>query len=312
MLARQSLGLIGSGCLALLLTLAVVLLASQVSRRPPPSPTTLAPAAATPPAAAAVAHLPALPVVPRPSESLAPAWRRFAVAARPGARMVAVIIDDMGLDHRRSALALALPAPLTMSFLTYADHLAEQAELARDHGHELMLHVPMQPLSAAFDAGPDMLSERSSPAEQQARLVRGLDRLQGYVGVNNHMGSRYTANAPGMRLVMAELDRRGLLFIDSLTSGASVGLATARQNGVPAAARDIFLDDLDQPDAIAAQLARVEALARRQGSVIAIGHPRDNTVAALAAWLPGLAAKGLTLEPVSAVVAVRLGGLPDQ
>jgi len=235
-----------------------------------------------------------------------PAWQSFAVPSQTGSALVAVIIDDMGLDRPRSARVLALPAPLTISFMTYAGHLDEQAAQARQQGHEVMLHVPMQPLSASFDAGPEVLSDDLPSAELRRRLVGDLDRLAGgYVGINNHMGSRFTANPAGMRVVMAELHKRGLLFIDSLTNGASVGIRMARQNGVPAAARDVFLDNAESPSALARQLERIEILAHRNGSVIVIGHPHDGTITALAAWLPSLPEKGLTLVPVTAVVMAR-------
>ena len=245
---------------------------------------------------------PAPPPVQEPARL--PAWQANAVPARSGPAMIAVIIDDMGVDRRRSAKVVDLPGPLTLSYMTYASRLAEQAASARAHGHELMMHVPMQPLGAN-DPGPDVLSEDLPPEELRRRIETDLDRFQGYVGINNHMGSKFTAYAPGMRLVMEALRRRGLLFIDSMTTGNSVGLASAREAQVPAAARNIFLDDIDDEAAVTAQLAKAEEQAKKKGSVIVIGHPHDNTVAALAAWLPGLAERGVTLVPVTAVVKSR-------
>jgi polysaccharide deacetylase 2 family uncharacterized protein YibQ len=234
------------------------------------------------------------------------AWQKFSVPARSGKAMVAVIIDDMGLDRKRSARIVDLPAPLTISFLTYADHLDQQSAEARAHGHELMMHMPMQPLAASKDPGPDVLGEGMAPDELRRRINKDLDRFTGYVGVNNHMGSRFTADRPGMRVVMEELHKRGLLFIDSMTTGKSVGLALARETNVPAAARNVFLDDQDDAAAIALQLAQVEALAHRHGQVIAIGHPRDRTIAALEAWLPSCAAKGITLVPITALIKMQV------
>jgi len=225
-------------------------------------------------------------------------------AARP---MVAVIIDDMGLDRKRSARIVGLPAPLTISYMTYAGHLAEQAAEAHGRGHELMMHMPMQPLSEKNDAGPDVLSEGLSPDELRRRVDADLARFSGYVGVNNHMGSRFTADGPGMKIVMEELKKRGLLFIDSMTTGKSTGQAMARAEGVPSASRDVFLDHVDDDKAILAELAKVEAQAKKNGTAIAIGHPRDKTIEALALWLPSLAEKGITLVPVTAVVQSRSG-----
>lgn len=233
-----------------------------------------------------------------------PAWQAFAVPGKTGRAMVAVIIDDMGLDRRRSDKVVELPAPLTLSYMTYAPHAEQQAASAHAHGHELMMHMPMQPL-AELDAGPDVLMERLSPDELRRRVESDLDRFHGFVGVNNHMGSRFTAYAPGMRIVMGALKNRGLLFIDSMTTEKSVGVAMAREAGVPTAKRNIFLDDVDSEKAVLAQLAKAEEQAKKNGSVIVIGHPHDHTTAALAAWLPTLAKKGITLVPVTTIVTAR-------
>lgn len=244
------------------------------------------------------------PAVPAPAMAPLPAWQAFAVPARPGKALVAVIIDDMGVDRRRSARVAELPGPLTLSYMTYATHAAEQSAAAHAQGHELMMHMPMQPL-ASLDAGPDVLSEQLPPAELRRRVDADLDRFPGFVGINNHMGSKFTAYAPGMKIVMQALHQRGLLFIDSMTTPKSVGMAEAREAGVPTARRNIFLDDVEDQASVARQLAKAEEQAKSAGSVIVIGHPHDGTIAALAAWLPTLNKKGITLVPVTAVVKAR-------
>lgn len=238
-----------------------------------------------------------------------PLWRQNAVAWSAAAKgdLVAIVIDDMGLDRRRSARAIALPAPLTLSFLAYADGLETQTARARAAGHELMLHVSMEPLSATVDPGPKVLLTGLGEARILERLRWDLGRFQGYVGINNHMGSRFTADQRGMNVVLAEIKRRGLLFLDSRTSTRTVGAALARRLGVPHAERNVFLDNLPVREAVEQRLIEVERVAIRHGLAVAIGHPRDATLEALAAWLPGLAEKGLTPVPVSAVVALRLG-----
>lgn len=244
--------------------------------------------------------------VPPPPIAEVPAWQANAVPAKSGKALVAVIIDDMGVDQRRSAKVTELPAPLTLSYMTYAPHAAAQTSAAHARGHELMMHMPMQPLGA-MDPGPDVLTDQLSAAELRRRLASDLDSFGGYVGVNNHMGSKFTAYEPGMKIVMEALHQRGLLFIDSMTTAKSVGMAEARAAGVPTARRNIFLDDVETQAAVSAQLAKAEEQAKSAGSVIVIGHPHDVTIAALAAWLPGLAKKGITLVPVTAVVKAREG-----
>jgi polysaccharide deacetylase 2 family uncharacterized protein YibQ len=253
---------------------------------------------------------PAVVEPPRPpsDDEALPAWRRYAAAAPLGdGPMIAIIIDDMGLNVGRNRATIALPAPLTLSFLPYGVYAADLAMEARAAGHEVMLHLPMQPESDAENPGPKALRVDLGPAELSARLTWYLTHLPGYVGVNNHMGSRFTQSGNGMALVMQALRQRGLLFVDSVTSPHSVGLAMARRSGVPALARDIFLDNALDGRQIAGQLAAVEAVARRSGQAIAIGHPHPETVAALRLWLPTLAAKGFTLAPVTALLRRQQG-----
>jgi hypothetical protein len=256
---------------------------------------------------AALPPLPALPqVLPVPAGE--PRWQRHAVAVAPadGRPMIAIVLDDVGVNRRGARNAIALPAPLTLAFMTYADGLPEMTAAARAAGHELMLHVPMQPVSEAMDPGPNVLSGALPRAELMQRLAWGLDRFEGYVGINNHMGSRFTASPEGMALVMGALKERGLLFLDSLTAGNSVAGQLAARSGVPYAVRDVFLDnEPDDPAAIHRQLAMLEETARARGYAIGIGHPHDGTVAALAQWIPEMQARGFRLVPVSAIVRHR-------
>jgi len=254
-----------------------------------------------------MAALPPLPLV-LPAPEGEPRWQRYAVAVPPaaGRPMIAIVLDDVGVNRRGAREAIALPAPLTLSFMTYADGLAEMTEAARAAGHELMLHVPMQPVSDTIDPGPNVLRADLPEAELRQRLVWGLDRFEGYVGINNHMGSRFTAEADGMALVMGELRARGLLFLDSLTAGNSVAAQQAARSGVPYAVRDVFLDnEPDDPAAIHHQLSILEETARARGYAVGIGHPHGGTVAALAAWIPEMRARGFELVPISAIVQQR-------
>lgn len=237
-----------------------------------------------------------------------PAWLRYAVPALPsGDRpLVAVVIDDLGLDRARTAEVIHLKAPLTLSFMTYASELGRQTEAARAAGHELFLHVPMEAIDPHADPGSHGLLTSQSRGEIVEQLRWGLGRFDGFVGINNHMGSKFTADPGSMAPVMDELRARGLVFLDSRTSPASTGMRLAAIYGVPHVARDVFLDDDQQPAAIARQLARAELVARRHGSVIAIGHPHDAMIAALRTWLPHLEERGLALAPVSAVVRRRM------
>jgi len=236
-----------------------------------------------------------------------PPWQRFALpVARSGKPKIVIVIDDLGLDRNRARRTAKLPGPLTLSFMAYAEDLPKQAKSASKAGHELMLHVPMEPSSAEINPGPNVLLSGMPEDELRKNVAWNLDQMTGYVGINNHMGSRFTADADGMKIVVAELKRRGYLFLDSVTSGRSVAHDTARDGGIPFAVRNIFLDHDDDLAAIRTQLRHTEQVARKTGVAIAIGHPRDKTIEALSEWLPKLAEKGFQLVPVSAVARIAV------
>ena len=170
-----------------------------------------------------------------------------------------------------------------------------------------MTHVPMQPINLDANPGKNALNMDLKPAEVKSRLVWALSRIPGHVGINNHMGSRYTSHENGMQLVMAELRKRGLLFLDSRTSREPVGAKLAKIYRVPHAVRNIFLDHDPKLESIKKQLAKLERIAQKKGYAVAIGHPREATIEALSQWLPILAEKGVVLVPISAIIARREG-----
>ncbi len=288
-----------SGCAAVVVAGVAVFATLSLWRepvRPPTAPASqiieLPPVAAVPQVAAPVA-LPAEP----------PAWRRFAVPTPvTDLPLVVIVIDDMGVDRHRSLRAAALPAPLTLSYLPYAEHVAVDAAAARARGHELLLHLPMEPVSRSEDPGPHALFTGGSTDDLLQRLDWNLARFDGYVGANNHMGSRFTADRAAMTPVLNRIAARGLMWLDSRTTGATVAPAVAAAQSVPLATRDVFLDHDPSAANVAAQLHLLEAIARRKGIAVAIGHPRDATLSALEQWLPQLAAKGLVLAPLTAAV----------
>jgi polysaccharide deacetylase 2 family uncharacterized protein YibQ len=244
-------------------------------------------------------------VTPDMAVRRAPTWLRNAVAPvidhRPA---IAIVLDDLGLNRAGTAALNRLPAPLTLAFLPYAQGLEEQTRAARAAGHELMVHVPMEPTGNAWP-GPNALLASLEPADLVARLRSQLSSFRGFVGINNHMGSLLTSDDGRMSLVMAELRQQGLLFLDSRTTGHSVAGRAARRLQVPYAERDVFLDNELDVEAVLRQLARVASIARSKGYAVAIGHPHAVTIEALRRWLPTLDAQGLALAPISAIVARR-------
>ena len=238
-----------------------------------------------------------------------PAWRRnaVAVAAPLGAPWIAIVIDDMGPNRANSARAVRLPGPLTLAYLPYAEGLAAQTERARAAGHELLVHIPMEPMSAAEDPGLNALATTLDGEEIARRLNWALDRFEGYVGASNHMGSRFTADAAAMTGVLDELRRRGLMFLDSRTTARTKGRALAEASGVPFVERDVFLDNELSAAAVGRQLDLAAAIARREGHAVAIGHPHTVTLEVLERRLPELERRGFVLVPVAAIAARDLG-----
>ncbi|MCB1782579.1 MAG: divergent polysaccharide deacetylase family protein [Alphaproteobacteria bacterium] len=219
-----------------------------------------------------------------------------------GKGLVVIIIDDMGLNVKNTREVEDLPGPLTLSYLPYANNLPKQTAYAKGQGHELMVHVPMEPLNGKLDAGPEVLKTNMDKTAFNKALEDDLSQFSGYAGINNHMGSRLTQDPAAMRLVMAALKKRGVYFVDSKTIGTSVAADIAAESGLPYAERDVFLDHEMTSAFVENALRKLEKTAYQKGYAIAIGHPHDVTIAALEKWLPTLKEKGLTLVPASAVV----------
>lgn len=220
--------------------------------------------------------------------------------------MIAIVIDDMGVDHKRSARAVEkLPSGVTLSYLPYAKNVQAQVSQARSEGHEIMLHMPWEANRNTADPGPHHLSVGMAPADLEKNLQSDLAGFDGYVGVNNHMGSKFSRDRAGLEPVMAELKKRGVFFLDSKTTGGSLAEKIAQEHGIEATHRDVFLDHDETPTMVGASLQEVEDVARRKGSVVAIGHPKDVTLDKLEAWLPTLEAKGFRVVPVSEVLKKR-------
>jgi hypothetical protein len=271
---------------------------AAIAARPPRTP------AAPPPAQPPALALPA-PQLDRDRDEL-PAWLRHAAETDPADQRpaVAIVIDDLGMSPAGTAAVAALPAPLTLAFLPYARDLPRQTAAARAAGHELLVHMPMEPVGGQWP-GPDALLSSLSEPDFALRLEKSLQSFSGFVGINNHMGSRLTADHHWMDVVMRALRQRDLLFLDSRTTPSSVADAAARRQGVPSAVRDVFLDNENSLPAVQAQLGLVERVARQAGAAIAIGHPYGATLEALRGWLPSLEQRGFALVPVSALVARR-------
>ncbi len=235
-------------------------------------------------------------------------WKKYAVAFAPSNKTkaeVIIIIDDMGMNAEKAQAVLDLPTPLTLAYLPYAPHLKTQTQDAHKRGHELMIHTPMEAMDPDQYPGPIALMDNMTPDEVDEQLKTIFASFDGYIGINNHMGSRLTQNERIMHQVMDELKKRGLVFIDSKTSAKSVAAKIAKQTGIYYAQRDVFLDHEPTLEFVRNALTKLEKRALKRGYAIAIGHPKDVTIQGLKEWIPTLESKGIQLAPVSAVLSYQ-------
>ncbi len=275
--------------------------AASKEKRPPASPT------APPGQAAKRRPDAAAPASAHPSPA-APAAPDAAAAARPDSgptrARVAIVIDDLGRDPAAIEVLSAIAAgaspvvQLSYAVLPFESRTAEVVEALRRHGAEILVHLPMDP-EGAEDPGPGALTMEMSQRELAAATAAALAAVPGAVGVNNHMGSKLSSDRSAMAAILGEVRREGRYFLDSRTTVESVGFEVARELGIPAASRDLFLDDDPGRSAIAAQFAQLLERARAQGAAIALAHPRPATLAALAEEIPRAVALGFEFVPVS-------------
>ncbi len=231
----------------------------------------------------------------------------------PGAPAIALVIDDMGNDWRAYRRLMRLDVPLTLSFLPEPEAAPVMSAAARGEGAEVFLHMPMQ--AEKEDAGEGAL-DVSMPADAIARrLDAALARLDGVSGVNNHMGSRFTADLAASRALMAALARHRLAFVDSMTTPRSVAAAAARAARLKTGVRDVFIDDAADPAVIERQLETLRATALRLGFAIGIAHPRPATLDALDEWVEATRRRGVRFVTASALIALqdcaRAEGCPE-
>ena len=215
---------------------------------------------------------------------------------------LAIILDDLGSDSSAGEAIFALQVPLTISVLPFHAHSTEIAEEAKRRGFEVMLHLPMQAVGNELPE-PRQLHGGMSGAEVAQELSGMLESVPAAVGVNNHEGSLATQDAKLMAELMPLLKQRGLFFVDSRTTAATIAFDAAEQAGVRSGYRNVpFLDDVEDVAAIRRQLELAIRGAEEKGSAIASGHPHAQTLEALREMLPQAEARGVHLVFVSDVV----------
>ncbi|MFA6498408.1 MAG: divergent polysaccharide deacetylase family protein [Desulfurivibrionaceae bacterium] len=248
-------------------------LSGQVKKKPLPQ--------ATEPLSDQPAPLYEEPVLPHQTPPSAIRRKKPEKKTIPGRPLVAIVIDDMGYRQNTGRALLALNLPLSFAFLPLTPFSEELQKEAQSRDRDILLHLPLEPMDRKWNPGPGALSTAMTPETMKALFQEDLQAVPKAIGINNHMGSRFTANPQAMRTLLTFVRTHNFFFLDSVTASESVAYDLAREMGVKTERRTVFLDNDQRPDKIRAQLDLLIRLAEEHGQAVGIGHPYPATVEAL-------------------------------
>ncbi len=220
---------------------------------------------------------------------------------------VAIIVDDLGINKDTVDKILKIPVPLSFSILPNLPYSKYAAEKAYEKVLDVLLHLPMEPWDLdGANPGDNALLVSSTKEEISSRLNKSLSAVPHIKGINNHMGSRFTENRDLMRFVLQRIGEKGLFFIDSRTSALSIGFEVAKELGLKAAARDVFLDDVDSVlhsdgSQFKEQFEKLVKISKENGWAVGICHPYPETIENLAQAISEVKDE-VEIVPISEVV----------
>ena len=218
--------------------------------------------------------------------------------------LVAIVIDDLGKDYKAFKKLLALNIPITYSILPFHKYSSRIANEAYEKNGEVILHLPLEPWNSSnhtINHGTLLTSMKKDQILSQ--LERNIDAVPHITGVGNHMGSIFTENRDKMEIMLQKLKEKGLYFLDSRTTKKTVGYTLAREMGMKAAERDLFIDNSKEPLLIDKQLKKLPFLVKQNGGhAIAIGHPHYATIDGIERNIPFLKEQGIKIVPLSQLV----------
>ncbi len=247
-------------------------------------------------------------LMPRIGEGRLRALDVYARPDEPGTGpRIAILVTGLGIGQSATAAATArLPQAVSLAFAPYGNEVERAAARARDAGHEVFLQLPMEPFDYPdSDPGPQALLTALKGPENADRLAWVLARFPGYVGLVNLMGGKMMGDS-AFEPILREIGARGLGFVDDGTVPKSPSLAN--KSRTPSARAEIVLDATPRPDAIDAELARAEGLARSNGFVLVSTGGSLMAVDRIVRWARDLDARGIRLVPAS----VALRGTPKR
>ncbi len=239
----------------------------------------------------------------RPSEAFAQPVKTL--PDRPNAPRIAIVVAGLGISAIGTSDALAkLPGPVTFAFAPYGADLDHLAARAREGGHEILLQVPMEPFDYPDnDPGPQTLLTSLNAGQNIERLHWLMSRLQGYVGLANYMGGRFTATEAALAPILREAAKRGLIYVEDGNSPRSVAGQAASANNLPYAKGDLTIDAVPTAAEIDHALSRLEKTARERGFAVGMANALPASIERIAVWAKAAESHGLLLVPISAVAA---------
>jgi len=226
-------------------------------------------------------------------------------AATPDTPRVAIIIAGLGIGSSTTEDAFAqMPAAVTFALTPYASDAAQLAARARAAGHEVLLQVPMEPADYPDnDPGPQTLQVALTPQQNVDHLHWAMSRFQGYVGLINHTGARFTVSEPSLSPILRETARRGLIYVEDGSVPRSVAGQIAGANNLPYARARVIVDAVPSRAGIDRALERLEQIARERGTAVAVSSALPVAIDRIARWIEDAKARGITVVPITAVAA---------
>jgi uncharacterized protein len=236
----------------------------------------------------------------RPADAFAQPAK--ALAAKPDAPRIALIVSGLGVSAKTTSEVIArLPGAVTLAFVPYGTDPALVAR-ARARGHEVLLEVPMEPFSyPENDSGPQTLLTALTPQQNLDRLFWVMSRFQGYVGIINMMGARFTASEQSFAPILQEIAKRGLIFVDDGANPRSVAGRVAGADNLPFAKAEVAVDAVPTPDEIDRALGRLETAAREHHVAVGIASALPVSIEQIAKWAKAAESRGVVLVPITAV-----------
>ncbi len=244
------------------------------------------------------------PILAEPLPPLEPVLPLITRKKKPQEKMVALIIDDLGDNPEAIKAIIDLSRPINIAILPFSPYSREIAEIAKNYGLEIMLHLPLESINSGNNNGKEAIEINSqmNPDQILTILRNCLETLPEVKGVNNHMGSLITQIEDIMKIILSEIKARNLFFIDSRTTTKSIAYKLARQMGLACGERDVFLDSEVNERFIFKQVNQLIHLCEQKGKAIAIGHPYPETLKALPEIIKKIEGVGIKIVPVSQII----------